>query len=333
MENIGFVVFTDSVSDKPIADVRAAARLADLPESKIHDHKSRNAFIRAIREMARGHSLKAGDAGTLVDRVIDDENKTTFQFSKKYAESQGVRYDKDAVISLDKESGEITCANTDYKALAARLMDGKKKQYKISDINGFVARVVKAECHKVPLRDAVYFLPMTRGDLVSKLKRFYARLGFVFHVLPVGHTAEQTGNILKAVVRDLRNNVDAVHKEVAKLQKDGALTKRIAKNRLKELRQQAKGFRELAQALKTDLGSLITDAGEATRLLVQVESPVDAFIASVARREVNADPVLLDLLVASEEAPGTLEVHRREEVAAIPEVEQLEHAREAHFVK
>lgn len=322
MQNVGFVCFVESISDKTLAQVRDAAERAGLDATKIHDHKSRNAFIRAVRQMNKTNKLASGDAGSLVDRIIDDESVISFQFSKKYAETNGVRYDKDAVIVMRKDDAVIDCTNTEYKALANRLMDSVSKEYRVSDINGFVSRVVREKCRKVPLRDAVYFIPASQEALVGQLRRFYDALGVVYHVLGVGYDANQRGNILKAVVRDLKQNMDAAREELKALQAEGGLTKQAARHRLKDLRRSVREYRELADSLKVDLREIIGEAGDTALALVQLDQPTDALIAAIQGKKVLGDPMLLDLLVASEEAPEDLNVFKRERKELPAQVEK-----------
>lgn len=300
---VGFVMLSEELKAASISKVRAAAQEAGLDPKGIRDIKDRNAFIRAMRDLQRSGVIEEGADGLLRDKFQDDDQSVVFQFSKKFVESQGVTYSKEAVIRFIKNPGLIECSNAEYKALAEDLYIKVHGVYSITDLNAYVARVIKSTCHRVPLKDGVYFISFQHGSLLEKLQKFYDALGFTLHVFSVGHGGTQPKNIFKAVLRDLQTQMKSTTDEIATLKAGNELTPKIAKNRLKELRKQLDQYREIAGALRVDLDTMLVQAGDAGKALAQVAQPVDSLIGLMQKGTINQ--TLGELLVSAGEVPVT----------------------------
>jgi len=300
---VGFCFLGEELKATAISKVRSAAQEAGLPLEGIRDIKSRNAFIRAMRDLQRSGVIQEGSDGMLRDKYLDDESEIIFQFSKKFVESQGVKYEKEAVIRFVKNPGLIECSNPEYKALAEDLYIKVHGVYSITDLNSYVARIIKSECHRVPLKDGVYFVSFQHASVLEKLQKFYDALGFTLHVFSVGHGGTQPKNIFRAVLRDLQTQMKSTTDEIATLKAGNELTPKIAKNRLKELRKQLDQYREIAGALQVDLGKMLEQAGDAGVALAQVAQPVDSLIRLIQQGTINT--TLGELLVSAGEIPVT----------------------------
>lgn len=300
----GWVCFVEETPEQDLKKVREAAESAGIDPAKIYDVKDRNAFIRSMQQLQReGHVQVRADAdGMLRHKLLDDDAIITFQFSEYYVQASGAQYDKAALIQFSKTSCAITCSNPALKAMAEQLFGAARKHLKAVDINNMVARLVKEKCHRVPLRDAVYFIPLQARELVEQLKKFYSGIGITWHVYPVRHADGQSEAILKAVVKDMKGEFESLQKEIDALKADKTLTKRIAKARLKELKKRLDEYRDLATALRGSLGSLLEDAGTAGQCLVQAAMPLDALVAHIQRGNKLA-PLMADLIAGSEEQP------------------------------
>jgi hypothetical protein len=300
---LGFAVIPEEISATHIAKVRSAAQSAGLDAESIRDIRPRNAFIRAMRDLQKAGIIEEGTDGVLRDKFCDDDESVVFQFSRKYVESQGVTYQKEAVIRFIKNPGLIECSNPEYKALAEDLYVKAHGVYSVTDLNAYVARVIKSECHRVPLKDGVYFISHQHGGLLEKLKKFYAELNFTLHVFSVGHGGTHPKDIFKAVLRDLQNQMQSTTDEIGTLKAGNDLTPKIAKNRLKELRKQLDQYKEIAGALRVDLDTMLVQAGDAGKALAQVAQPVDSLIQLIQSGRI--DTTLGELLVSAGEIPVT----------------------------
>ena len=299
MEEIlnGFVTFAEELSAQPVSDVRRAAELAGLDPKLVRDIKGRNAFIRTTRELQKQGVIETGTNGLLRDKLVDDDDVIVFQFSKRFVEANGAKYDREAVLQYTKSTGEITCPNEDIKMLAFKLFAQVQELYSASDINAFVKRVVESNCKRILMRDGVYFVPVTARDTISKISRFYRELGFDFTILPVNHSDGQSGHVVKAVVQDIKNAMSTLEGEINTLSASGDLTARLARNRIKDLQVQLKQYQDLAESLRVDMSELVSKAGAQANALVQAAMPVDALIQAVQKGE-HLQPLVFDLLAA-----------------------------------
>jgi hypothetical protein len=300
-KTLGYVCFSENLFNVSLKEARKAAEKAGLDE-EVKDIKDRSAFIRAVQKLKeRGAIEEKNSDGVLRHKLADDEKEIKFQFSRYFVEQQGCAYDSAAQITYDKKTSRITCANPQIKALAEQLFDDCHGEFRTTDISSFVLRVVrKAKTHRVPVRDAVYFFASTQKTLIDKLKNFYTLLGFNFVVLPVNHSSGEGGSILKAVVTDFKTGMQQLADEIAQLEKEGEFTKKIAANRLVELREKLAEYRELAQSLQVDMKELFTNIGESSEIMAQACMPLDALIAECQTGQKKLQPVVAKLLLASE---------------------------------
>ena len=304
-KQMGFVVFAEELADKFASQVKAAADECGF-EKSVHEVSDRSAFIRASRQLVRDGVVQVEGDNVLRDKFKDDADVISFQFSERHLLTVGVDYQQAHVVTFDKKTGEVTCADENVRNAARALCNKLKGICTATDINSLVRRVVETECKRVALRDAVYFIPVSRRDLVLKLEKFYSLIGFHLTVLPVGMQDGQRSNIMKSACRELRDNIKRVGEEIAELQADDKLTPRIARNRLKELQTELTQYTELAQALNTDMKDLLDGAGETAQALVQAAMPVDSLIAAV-QQGTKLSPLVLELLSADEDNKQAVE--------------------------
>lgn len=302
MTTLGYVCLSEELSNVTLKAARKAASDAGLDE-EVKDIKDRSAFIRAVQKLKeRGAIEEKSSDGVLRHKLVDDKNEIKFQFSRYFIESQGCNYDSAAQITLDKKSGKIQCNNPQIKALAEQLFDDCHGEFRTTDISSFILRVVsKQKTHRVPVRDAVYFFAATQKNLIDKIKKFYTLLGFNFVVLPVNHSSGESGSIIKAVITDFKNGMKLLADEVKKLETKDGLTKKIAANRLEELRDKLEEYRELARSLHVDMKDLFEDIGDASQIMQQACMPLDALIAECQTGEQKLQPVVAKLLLAAEQ--------------------------------
>lgn len=301
-KTLGYVCFSENITGKQLGEVRKAAQAAGIGE-QIKDVRDRNAFIRAIQKLKQRGAIESGSAdGLLKHKLVDDDAEVTFQFSKYFIESQGATYDSAALIRFNKKKGEIVCANAQIKELAEQLFDDAHGEFRTSDLNAFITRVIrKHNTKKLPIRDGVWFVASTQRSLTEKIKDFFTRLGFSFLVLPVNQSTGESGSILKAIVTDFKNGMQTLSDEIAKLEKEeDGMTKKIAHNRLVELREQFEQYREIAVSLQVDMKTVFAQIGKASEILAQACMPVDQLIAEVQTGKRQLQPVISKLMVADE---------------------------------
>ncbi len=304
-DKIGFITFSEEIAERPVSRVRDAARVAGFADF-VRDLSDRSCFIRATHRLLASGVIEAPPGGVLRDKITDDEREVAFQFSKRHLESNGVSYENAAVIRFDKKDGLIACEVQAVKELAVKLLDAVRGMFSVTDINSLVKRVYASECKRVPIRDAVYFVPAQRQELVKRLGQFYSELGFSYVTLPVGQSDKQGGALLKAVLKDMREQIKQVETEIAGLKGGDKLTSRIAKNRIQDLKRELAQYREVAESLQVDMQDLLSQAGESAQALVQAAMPVDSLIAAVQQGG-KLNPLVLELLSADEDNKQAVE--------------------------
>lgn len=302
---LGFITFSEEIVERSVGKVRDAACAAGFGDF-CKDLTDRSCFIRATKKLVAEGVIEAPEGGVLRDRIIDSETELAFQFSRKHLMSQGVNYENAAVVRFDKASGLITCNVPEVKDLAEKLVSQVRGVFSVTDINGLVKKVYESECKRVPIRDAIYFVPVQRQALVKQIEKFYAELGFCYITLPVGHADKQGPALLKATARELKDNIARISEEINGLKTDGKLTPRIAKNRFKELQVDLARYQEIAQSLQVDLKDILQGAGDTAQALVQVAQPLDALIQMVQQGG-KLSPVVFDLLQADEDNAKAVE--------------------------
>jgi hypothetical protein len=138
--------------------------------------------------------------------------------------------------------------------------------------------------------------------VADKIKKFFESLSFSFFILPVGSSSGEQGNLIKATVRDMVNLVNGIQDEIRKLKEKGELTEKIAKNRLRELQEQLRAYKDTARSLQTDSEKLFEQAEGAGIALLQVDSDsLDDMIGFIARGG-RVAPLVADLMEVIEPA-------------------------------
>jgi hypothetical protein len=317
VRDLGVIIFPSDVSVRGIDRVIEAAAQAGISDKFVHEIKPRNCFIRAIRQLKKDGVIAENDSDDmLVHKFQDTDDVIEFQFSRCYLQSQGVDYSKAAVVSFNKHSHQITCANESVSDLALKLYRQSESVYTTQDIQALVKRViVKAGAKRIPLRDGVYFVPLSYKHVADQIKKFFETLGFSFFIMPVGCSSGEKDNLIKSTVRDMVNLVNGIQDEIRKLKEKGELTERVAKSRLKELQNELKSYREVARCLQTESGRLFDKAENAGIALLQVDSDnLDDMIGFIARGG-RVAPLVADLMEVIE--PAKIAGLKKQEARAV----------------
>lgn len=313
---LGIIIFASEIAAKSILEVRSAAKMSGF-EDLVHDIRPRSQFIRAIHEVTKANTLEEGSHGLLRDKIVDSPQFINFQFSKKFVEEHGAHYDPSTVIKFDKLAGQITCTHAEIRDLAQQFYNKFSNLYLVGDITSLTKRFVeKRGAKRLALRDGIYFIPSQYESTADALKDFYKVLGFDFYVLPVNQTSVDKGTLLKIAANDMRKTVEAFKKEIDELKSKDALTPRIARTRIKELKDQLRQHQEVADSLRADLAEIVNQAGDAGQLIRTIGVTDIEQIVSSVQRGGHFQPLILDLVSAAEpEIMAKVQASRRALVA------------------
>lgn len=313
---LGFIFFSTEIKNIGRAAVAYAVENSGLDVEQVRDLSPRNVFIRSVRKLQHDGVIEEGTDGILADRV-DNEKDVVFQLSRRYVETNGVKYTPGVFIKFDKESKQIICDNPQIKRLAENLYTTLAGIYSTTDLHSLTARLIDATGSKrVLLRPGVYFLSKKNGEILEKIKSFYNALGFSYHVYPVAPDTDTKG-LAQAVVNDMKASIEGIQKEIAELRAspDGVTT-RIAKQRLRDLRTALHQYKELASSLGVSFKNLLKESGDAGKVLEIAEAGDDATaLGALVQAGENLPGLFIDLLEASEIVP--IPVGARAEVAPV----------------
>ena len=92
----------------------AALREAGLDESVARELAPRHAFTRACKALSEDRIIR---------QVAEDDGTITFQFTKESKVGEEFQYALEAMLTLDKETGKVSCATRTCREHAQRELD------------------------------------------------------------------------------------------------------------------------------------------------------------------------------------------------------------------
>lgn len=283
---MGYVIFGSPEGDYALTVVENAARKAGIPEHYVHVIRPKSAFIRAAKELVKQGKLKSDFRKS----IRDDEKAITFAFAVQRPSSNVdyADFGVDALVKFHKDTKWVEILDAPPGVSYQEITEQAQALYRHAmttwtcvDVNYLVKKYVAQFARQIGLRAGVSFIPFQATKTAEALQAFYTHLGVSFYVLPVGHSANNAANITKAIVADLKKNMDGLTKEIADLKAEGKLTEAASQTRLAELQTALRQYRDLAQSVQIDLGKLVADAGETAQILAYAAHPTDALIALV----------------------------------------------------
>lgn len=146
----------------------------------------RNAFARAVRKLTDKRIIR---------RVNEDETTLRFQFTREDNEGDRLGYHMEAILVLDKETGTITCDDSQLEARAKDAFDEAMDRRTSSDITSIIQRLFsdksQPDLDLIPIRKqgGAYFVRREALAFVDKIGVFLDRLHGELTRLPIaaGH--------------------------------------------------------------------------------------------------------------------------------------------------
>lgn len=180
----GEVIAWESHGKHYVAAVRKALADAGLDEVFARDFKPRHAFARACQEL---------EDSRIIRKLHETDTLIHFQFTaeqKEQASGDQGRYDYkfEAILSLEKHSGTITCDDSNLKTMAEAQLQEALEIRRANDVTAIVQRIFKKQdADLFPIRDggAVYFATLRHAELIGQVANFVRALGGSFYRLPI----------------------------------------------------------------------------------------------------------------------------------------------------
>jgi len=184
-------IVTWTAPKEPVELSTLRAALADCgfnADRLAQDMAPRNAFTRAVKDLSQDRIIR---------RIGGEGELLTFQFTREALVCAELEYTKECILELNKETGEVTCAEPTAEAQAIAKHAGELiAQHSMVRISSDITRLVQKIFDDrggdlVPLRPqgGVYFVPPHQYDLVEDVSCMLRLIGGELNTLSVGDDA------------------------------------------------------------------------------------------------------------------------------------------------
>jgi hypothetical protein len=247
------------------SDLVAALREACLDESAARDLAPRHAFARACRTLSQRRIIRP---------VGEDARCIRFQFTSEQLEGGRFRYELEAVLSLDKATGAVSCDAPQLAALAQARLDECLACRTAGDITRLLQRLFERNADLFPIRDrgGCYFCPAEHAAFLDKVDGLVGRLGGGLRRFPVpAGTAQGDRSVKEAVASGIASLIEEHRAAVAAFGSDTReATLQRAAERIRLVRHKVAAYAAYLQGERDRLERDLADA--ASELRHKVES-------------------------------------------------------------
>lgn len=147
--------------------------LADsgLDPALAREFAPKNAWTRAARKLSNER---------LIEEWKADGDEIMFQFTRSMLTEHGIDHKEETKVTLDKQTGRITCPDESIRELAQQTLDRCMEERTTSDVSSMVKRMFQGEAELVPLPNSnggVFFVPVEHSGFTEKMHAFLSKLG------------------------------------------------------------------------------------------------------------------------------------------------------------
>jgi hypothetical protein len=162
----------------PYTDVLDALAIAGLDTCAAKQLIPRNAFARACKKMAEKRIIRA---------VIEDAAVIKFQFTSEVNVGDELAYVKEAILTLDKNTGDITCPLVSLADRARTELAQCMENRTTHDVTAILKRLFSANADLFPIKElgGVYFVPVQHRDFLAKVEVFLTRIRGYMNRFPI----------------------------------------------------------------------------------------------------------------------------------------------------
>lgn len=259
LSQLGEIVTWRSPNGISFQRLRDALQLAGLDPEMARELLPRYAFSRAVKDL---------DDQRVIKKVDENATHINFQFTREYFDKSRAAFDYrfEAVLKLNKATGEVQCADTNLASTAHSLVLQQMGQRSSSDVTRIVQNLFKRETKYgdlFPIREqgGAYFVPAHYQHLVEKVSALMAGVGgrLTRYEIPATDTnkqsmAENVSDTIDGVIADCDSAIEDFdpHKGTADAQ--DKMIKRVI-----EVRGMIQAY---ADVLESQVGRLTEKLGE-----------------------------------------------------------------------
>jgi len=215
-----------------------------------------NAFARAC------HTLQEK---RIIRRVIESQAELRFQFTAEIHEGDRLRYDMEAVLTLDKLTGKVSCeASPALADLAQKSIDAAIAVRSTNDVTKLINKLFAQAADLFPVRDqgGCYFVPAMHREFVEKVEIFVRGLNGSLRRFPVpAGFAAGDRSVAESVQEGLEGMLADHLKAVADFDdttRDSTLTKMV--ERINATRFKAEAYAEFLAERKEEIEAAVAGA-------------------------------------------------------------------------
>lgn len=153
-------------------ELRKALEVAGLDVNRAKELLPRNAFARAAKKLQENRIIK---------KVKEEADYVYFQFTKEYATKERIDYSYEAIVRVDKKTGDVICFEDPALGIqAADLLDAEMETRNTGDITRLIQRIFEdQQGDLIALRDGggFYFVPTAQVGLVDQVETLTKHIG------------------------------------------------------------------------------------------------------------------------------------------------------------
>lgn len=154
--------------------VIAALKSVGLDEKVARELLPRHAFSRACKRLSEER---------IIDQLRDGTDTIDFQFTKRHlASTSGTdewRYDKEAVVTLNKQTGKVSCPDAGLQTMAQAELDRCIEARTPGDVTRIIQKLFEREADLFSIREqgGAYFVPAEHDAFNNRIEAFLNTLG------------------------------------------------------------------------------------------------------------------------------------------------------------
>jgi hypothetical protein len=242
-------------------DLIDALRGTGLDETVARELAPRHAFSRACRKLSEARIIRP---------VAEDRTHIRFQFTAEHREEGRYRYDFETVLSLEKDTGKVTCDIAGLAALAQEELDRCFAARTGSDVTRIVQRLFERKADLFPIREkgGAYFVPREHTEFVDRVQEFLGKLNGRLARFPVpAGTPEGDRSVKESIAAGLAALIEEHRAAIAEFGTDtrGSTLQRTAE-RIRLTRHKLSAY---AEYLAEERDRLERDLADTSRELIK----------------------------------------------------------------
>jgi hypothetical protein len=192
--------------------LRLGLQKAKLDPELVRELAPYYALCRALADMRKGRVIR---------KLRTEDKIVHFQLTRETIGDTEATYDKEAEVSLNTKTGELTCAHRMIKQKAEELIAIHTNKRKASDVSNLMFRIYKSnDSDLIAIREqgGAYFVPDSQKEMVEKTKILFSIIGGNFRQFEVRlgaadtaeSVAESMADYFRELVEDFKFSINRV---------------------------------------------------------------------------------------------------------------------------